>query len=379
MAIPIHTEAKARRVLPTAAKPPWGHRVRSWWAAQGAQVPNDVRKERLYRELSVLLQAGVDPRSVLDLLVKAQTDAQLRKVLEALRGHVLRGSTLSEAMAAEPAFTDHERFSVRIGEESGRTTEVFLQLARYYADRVKLKRLVRQAFAYPLFVLAVTMGVVLFMMNVIVPMFAQVFARTGSELPALTRLVLRVAAAFQLLWPYMLASLVTATVIVLRVRKRADVQAVTERVLWRLPVLGPMRRRTLLARVCGSMAFLLQAGTPLDKALELTGRMCGSPRLARAFADIRQRVVRGGSLRDGLAAHAEFDAQLVAMVGVAEEVKQLDRMFERLAEAYTADVQHRTALLGSVLEPATILVIAVLVGTVLVAMYLPMFKLSTAM
>jgi type IV pilus assembly protein PilC len=126
------------------------------------------------------------------------------------------------------------------------------------------------------------------------------------------------------------------------------------------------------------MAFLLQAGTPLDKALDLTAHMCGSPRIAAALLAIRDRVVRGRSLRESLAEHPEFDASMVAMIGVAEEVKQLDRMFARLATTYTEDVQHRTTLLGSVLEPATILVIAVLVGTVLVAMYLPMFKLSTA-
>ncbi|MBL0035838.1 MAG: type II secretion system F family protein [Flavobacteriales bacterium] len=380
MAIRIHTEQRTARASASVLPAVGGvlEQLQQRWAARNERTPNDTRKERLYKELAVLLQAGVDPRAVLDLLHKAQTDPQLQHLIGHLRSEVMLGRTLSEAMGSSPAFNEHERYSVRIGEESGRMAEVFDQLALHYAERLKLKRLVRQAFAYPLFVLVVTLGVVAFMMSVIVPMFAQVFSRTGTELPALTQAVLHVAEVLRWIWPYLLGAVALLIVLWTRIRNRPKVAAVAERLRWRFPVLGPMARLTNMARVCGSMAFLLQAGTPLDKALDLTAHMCGSPRIATALLAIRDRVVRGRSLREGLAEHSEFDASMVAMIGVAEEVKQLDRMFSRLATTYTEDVQHRTTLLGSVLEPATILVIAVLVGTVLVAMYLPMFKLSTA-
>jgi type IV pilus assembly protein PilC len=106
--------------------------------------------------------------------------------------------------------------------------------------------------------------------------------------------------------------------------------------------------------------------------------MAGTHRLEHALTEVRQQVVRGRSLHEAMGHHSLFDPQLIAMLAVAEEVKQLDVMYLRSSERYAAEVQHSTAMLSSVLEPATILVIAVLVGTVLVAMYLPMFKLSTA-
>lgn len=337
----------------------------------------DARRERLFRELHLLLRAGVAPRTVLDLLHRSQPDESTRRIVGAVRDLVLRGQLLSEAMEAQGPFTAHEAYSIRIGEESGRLADVCLQLAEHYADRLKLRRMVRQAFAYPVFILVVTLGVVLFMMNVVVPMFAQVFARSGAELPTLTRQVVATSDFIRVAWPYLLggAALLVATVLLLH--KKNWWQVWSERIALRLPVLGPLRHKALLARHCRTMAFLLSSGAPLDRALELAERMAGSPKLEAALRRIRIQVVNGRSLNESMAEHELFDKQMVTMLAVAEEVKQLDAMHHRISERYAAEVQHRTAILGSVLEPATILLIAVLVGIVLVAMYLPMFKLST--
>lgn len=339
----------------------------------------DVQKERLFRELHLLLNAGVDPRSVLDLLCKAQKEGTAKRVITAIRDQVMRGQGLSSAMEHTNAFSEYEVQSMRIGEESGRMGPVCLQLAEHHADRLKLRRMVRQAFAYPLFILCITLGVVFFMMNVVVPMFAQVFARSGSELPALTRHVLSASSILRNYWHFMMIALAGITAIIFFFKDNQQWRMWSERIGLLLPVFGELRRKALLARYCRSMAFLLNSGSPLDRALELTERMSNSPKLRSSLQAIRAQVIRGSSLQEAMSSHSIFDGQLVAMIGVAEEVKQLDNMFLRLSERYTADVQHRTTLLGSVLEPATILLIAVLVGIVLVAMYLPMFKLSTTL
>ena len=339
---------------------------------------SDVRRERIFRDLHLLVQAGVDPRTVLDLLVKAQSEKVSREVLGKVRDGVMRGLLISDSMEEAQVFTPYEVHSMRIGEESGRLASVCEQLADHHADRIKLTRMVRQAFAYPLFILVITLAVVFFMMNVVVPMFAQVFARSGAELPALTQAVLRVSGFIRTAWPVLLVLGAAAVVLVASFGKRATDHPAVERVLFTLPVLGDIRRKALLARHCRAMAFLLQAGSPLDRALELCAEMAGSPHLFHALRQVRQEVVLGRTLQNAMVQHRIFDTQLIAMLAVAEEVKQLDVMYLRSSERYAADVQHRTSVLGSILEPATILVIAVLVGTVLVAMYLPMFKLSTA-
>jgi type IV pilus assembly protein PilC len=339
---------------------------------------NDVRRERIFRDMHMLVQAGVDPRTVLELLVNAQRDQVSQAVLGRVRDGVMRGQLISDAMEGAAVFSPYEVHSVRIGEESGRLVPVCLQLAEHHADRIKLARTIRQAFAYPLFILAITLAVVFFMMNVVVPMFAQVFARSGAELPALTQAVLRVSHLVRTYWPFFAVLLIALVILQATMGKRIMSHPWVEQVLHHLPLYGELRRKALLARHCRAMAFLLQAGSPLDRALELCAHMAGSGRMERALAEVRHEVVHGRSLREAMAQEPLFDAQLIAMLGVAEEVKQLDVMYLRASERYAAEVQHSTTLLSSVLEPATILVIAVLVGTVLVAMYLPMFKLSTA-
>lgn len=372
--IPIDLPQVAPQVGPvhSPSRALWDREIT--WPNKGL---NDVRKERLFRELHMLLNAGVDPRSVLDLLFKAQNDQRERATLGSVREAVLRGDGLSRALETAGAFNEFEVQSVRIGEESGRLAAVCQQVAEHHADRIKLRRMVRQAIAYPLFVLCVTLGVVFFMMNIVVPMFAQVFARSGAELPPLTRHVLTVSGWVRKGWPFILLVVAGAVGATLAFGRHPQWLAWSERIASYLPVLGEMKRKALLARFCRAMAFLLQSGSPLDRALELSERMSTSPRLRTALADIRAKVIRGSTLHQAMEAHTVFDGQLVAMIAVAEEVKQLDTMFQRLGERYMADVQHRTTMLGSVLEPAMILTISVLVGTVLVAMYLPMFKLST--
>ncbi|MBS1580900.1 MAG: type II secretion system F family protein [Bacteroidetes bacterium] len=377
MAIPIRTIPE--RPASAGAADPGRSAVRSFGVFKHRldRGLDDVRKERLFRELALLLRSGVDPRTVLELLERGQREGPARTVIAVVRGEVVRGSSLSEAMAKASAFTAYERYSVRIGEESGRLSDVFEELADHHADRIAIRRMLRQAFAYPVFVLCITTAVIAFMMNVIVPMFAQVFARSGAELPAVTRAILRLSGLFRTGWPWLLLGVAAVVGGIVLLKRDDRFKGRLERVIWKIPVLGPLQRKTRLARFCRSMAFLLSSGAPLDRALQLSEHMSGSVRLERALERVREQVVRGASLGQALAQHPEFEPSMVAMVGVAEEVKQLDRMFLRLAERYTADVKHRTALLGSVLEPAMILLIAVLVGIVLVAMYLPMFKLST--
>lgn len=378
MPIRPRTAAAVKPVPSSWSAGPWLEALRAWRPALRKGL-DDVKKEGLFREFALLLRSGVDPRTVLELLERSQRDKEARAIIAGLRSDVVRGSGLSDALARTSAFTPYEQYSVRIGEESGRLSDVFDELADHYADRIAIKRMLRQAFAYPVFVLCITTAVIAFMMNVIVPMFAQVFARSGAQLPGITRAILHASDLFRSGWPWFLAAIAAGVGAVVLLKKNMAYRERMERIGWRIPILGALRRRTQLSRFARSMAFLLSSGAPLDRALALSEKMTGSLRLERALASVRARVVKGSGLGEALSEHPEFEPAMIAVITVAEEVKQLDRMFLRLSERYTADVKHRTAMLGSVLEPAMILLIAVLVGVVLVAMYLPMFKLSTTM
>jgi type IV pilus assembly protein PilC len=338
----------------------------------------DKRKADLYRELHLLISSGVDPGTVFRVLADARKEDKGKVLFVELQKSLAQGRTLSGAFAEHGSFSRYEEQNIQVGEETGRLPEVLAELAEHYESKVKLRRTLTSAFAYPGFVLFISGGVVAFMLRVVVPMFSDVFRRSGAELPAITKFVVKLSASAG---PALLAlslgiiALVTAYALL---KEKPAVQRTLSWLMIRLPLVGVIYRKAQFARLYRAMASMLSAQLPLDRALVLAGELVDLYTLRIALADIRERVMRGVHLHEACAAHDLFDARDVAMIAVAEEVRQLDRMFMRLAEQRTAEVQHRTGLMGSVLEPVMIVFIAVFVGTILVAMYLPMFKLSSA-
>lgn len=339
----------------------------------------DKAKADLYGELHMLISAGVDPGTVLDVLMGARGPQDRGPSLyRDLRTALAQGRTLSGAFAAQGTFSSYEEQSVRLGEETGRLAEVLAELAEHFNAKVKLRRTLISAFAYPGFVMGVTFCVVAFMLRVVVPMFSDVFKRSGAELPALTRAVVRMSAWSGPAMVIMVGTIVLIAVAFTLLKDDPRMRAARSWSSIRLPLIGPIYRKAQFARLYRALASMLAAQLPLDRALELAIGLVDMHGLQRALEAIKEQVVRGVPLHEACAQHALFDRKDIAMIAVAEEVRQLDRIFLRLAEERTAEVQHRTSLMGSVLEPVMIVCIAVFVGVVLVAMYLPMFKLSTA-
>ncbi len=372
--------------IPQIAKPPRtkAPRNKSWKIADlnvdliGRSGLSDVEKERIYREFASLFDANIDVRNVIQILKELSEKKGTVKVLAGIQAKVEQGVTLSEAIAPMPEFTNYERSVIRIGEESSALPTVFAQLAEHYKGKLKLKRTVRQAMAYPLFVLCISSLVIIFMMNVVVPMFAEVFARSGAELPKLTRVVMHISESFKTWFGLLILGVIGAVIALKLAMKRATVSRRVEFFQLRIPFFGEIKRKTWLARISQSLDLLLRTGAPLDKAIELSADMNDSVVMRETLHTLKQDLVRGGSMKESLKKHVVFDTAFVAKVGVAEEIKQLDKTFSAMADQYTEEVEHKTAVMGSILEPATILIISVFVGIVLVAMYLPMFKLSTA-
>ncbi|MEO8069042.1 MAG: type II secretion system F family protein [Flavobacteriales bacterium] len=343
-----------------------------------ARALGDKPKQQFYQELHMLIASGVDPATVLDLLGRTRKDERSKRLFAGLRRSLAQGRTLSGAFQETGSFAPYEVQTIQVGEETGRLPNVLGELAEHFAAKVKLKRTLMGAFAYPSFVLFVTCAVVVFMLRVVVPMFSDVFSRSGAELPAITQFMVRMSH-----WsgPILLGLFIVIGAAIgafALFRSRPPVQRFTAWISVRLPLVGPIYKQAQFARCYRALGSMLGAQLPLDRALALGSELVGLHSLRHALVDIRDRVLKGGALHEACAAHPLFDAKDVAMIAVAEEVRQLDVMFMKMAEQHTAEVQHRTGLMGSVLEPVMIVFIAVFVGLILVAMYLPMFKLSTA-
>jgi type IV pilus assembly protein PilC len=344
----------------------------------GRSGPSAKQREGLYQELGMLLSAGLDIKTALDLQV-AQHRPPLQTTLAQLRDAVVGGSTVSTALQQSGQFSAYEYYSVQIGEETGRLATILQELARYYTRQIKQRRQLVQALAYPVMVLGTAVGAVLFMLRFIVPMFADVFKRFGGELPPLTRAIVGLAALVrEQALPTLGVLIGLALLIRWLLRRPAARYALSRALLW-LPVLGPLLRGVYLGRLCGSLALLTGAHVPLLQALALARQMLSFAPLVQALGVIEERVLGGASLHTSLAEFSYlFDARLVALVKVGEEVNKLDYFFTLLSQQYGEEVDHRAALLSTALEPVIILFLGLVVGLILVGMYLPIFQISNS-
>lgn len=336
-------------------------------------------RERYYHDLGELLSAGVDTRNALDTIAGAYAGGKVGVLSSRVRDELIRGASLFEAMRLQTEFSAIEVFSVRVGEESGSLARIVSELHLHFKHQNQLRRKVVSALTYPAFVLFISIGVIVFMLTTVVPMFAGVFARFGKELPPLTRAVVRLSENAGYIVPFFLVVVLSILFLGIIRKRNNTVDLLLTRISYRIPFMGPLLRAGHAARTCRSMAMLLSADVPLTEALALTADLAGSQVFRNALERTATEVIRGMPLHKALSETGALDRPALAMLKVGEEVNRLDDVFLRLSEKYHDVVEVRASALTSVMEPALIVLISVFVGVILVAMYLPMFKLSTTL
>ncbi len=336
----------------------------------------DKAKEAFYNELGSLLESGIDIQRSLNLLTEEQENKRVKAILEGLESDLVAGSSLSESMSKLTHFSSYEFQSIRIGEETGRLKIVLRQLASFFEDKVKLKRQLIGVFTYPGFVMLITIGVLYFMLSSVVPMFEDVFKQFGQDLPPLTQKIIWLSNYFSLIMLYLFLAITGAGIYMYTQRNEESYRKFTSGLILRIPVFGPLIRKVYLARMCQSLSLLLGAKTPLVTALELMEEMIDFYPIESAVRSIKEDIKKGGALHEGMSKFAIFDKRMVSLVKIAEEINQLDTTFDRLSKQYQEDIEYRTKLIGTIVEPAIIVVIGLIVGIIMVSMYLPMFNLS---
>lgn len=336
----------------------------------------DKSKEGFYTEFGSLLESGIDIQRALQLLIEEQEKKNIKIVLENISTDLISGNSLSESMQNTSHFSAYEYQSIRIGEETGRLKIVLNQLAKFYSDKVKLKRQLIGVFTYPSFVILITIGVLYFMLTSVVPMFEDVFKQFGQELPYLTQKIIWLSKYFSTFVMYFAILIVGLIVIGYTQRKEVGYRKLTSNIAMRLPIFGVLIKKIYLARMCQSMSLLLASRTPLVSTLELVEEMIDFYPIEVALQSMKDDIKKGDNLNVGMAKFTIFDKRMVSLTKIAEEINQLDTTFERLADQYQEDIEYRTKLIGTIIEPLIIVLIGLIVGIIMVAMYLPMFNLS---
>lgn len=337
---------------------------------------SNKNKERFYKELAILIQSGIDFKKALEILAGQFSKEKDVTLVVSIKEQVVKGKSMHEAMQQTGKFSAYEVFSVKIGEETRKLDSVLIELQKYFDRKIKMKRQLISVFTYPAFVLVVTFGVLYFMMSSVVPMFASVFKQFGAELPSLTKKIIILSENF---------SIISAVVILFLMgifgghwygKDKASYRDMTSKVVLKIPFFGSLIRKVYIARFCQSLSLLLSARTPLVTSLELTQKMLDFYPIESSLEAIKKAIMKGASLGDSLEKYKVYDHKLVSMVKVAEQINKLDEMFERLTDQYNEEVEHQTKMIGVVLEPVIIMIIGLIVGVIMIAMYSPMFDLS---
>ena len=339
---------------------------------------SDKQKERFYSELYTLFDSGVDIKTALELLQHGKRKKKELELYAQISKSVMGGSGLSEALENTSKFSAYEYKSIGIGEESGQLQAVLEELQAFFLRKMKLKKQFISAIAYPGFVFMVAIGVIWFMLVLVVPMFSDVYSRFGGELPWLTQSIVGLSETFGAQFKYWLVGLLILIIFFYTQRKKVWFRKYSAAFAIRIPIVGKVIQLVFLGRFCQSMSLLIASKTPLVQTIGLIREMISWYPMEAALEKVQDDLQRGIPLNQSMGQFPEktFPAQLVALVKVAEEVNQLDRMFDKLAQQYSNEVEHKTGLIGSLLEPIMIIFIGLIVGIILVAMYLPMFDLS---
>ena len=340
----------------------------------------DARREVFYAELHALLTAGLDFSHAFALLIEGEREVRMKALLERLYGEVVGGAALWQAMERSGVFRALDCGVVRIGEQTGRLPDTLDFLRDYYRKRAAQRRMVSSAVSYPLVILCTAVAVVAFMLAVIVPMFEQVYARMGGELPALTLWIITLSKSFPAYAAAIAVAGSAAYIILYTNRNRKEVQRWISELLLRLPVAGAIIRKNHQAQFCRLLYLLCTSGVQLLTGVGMLSDVIAFYPYRQSFAAIC-RGLEHGELFSACVARfpALYDRKLTALIRVGEETNRLPEMLRRQGEALTEELEFRIKRMGSLLEPALIMLVGLLVAVILISMYMPMFRLGGIM
>jgi len=339
----------------------------------------DKKKEQFYAEISLLLSAGTDIKTALDLIVEETGKEKDRIFLEEIRNDIVNGLSFSEAIKKTGKFTEYEYFSVKVGEETSRVDVVLTDLADFFKRKVEQKRKISSALSYPIFLMVAALGMVVFMLKFLVPMFEGVLNSFNKDLPAITQFVVDVSDAITNYFILVVLAFVGLFLLVYLNRNKIWFRRITSQIILNIPVVGDMAQKIYLTRFCHSMNLLIGAKNPLLNSIGLVKKMIDYYPVQTALTIVEKDIMDGLLLNESMRKFSIFPSKMVALIKVAEEVNKLDVIFENLDYQYAKELDHKTEVFGKLIEPIIIVFVSVIIGFIVIAMYLPMIKINTGL
>ena len=339
---------------------------------------NNKKKQAFYQELAVLLKAGVSFKEGLSLIIESLKKSADKELIQSILNQVVNGKPFSDALAASKSFTEYEYYSIQIGEETGTTAQVCHELGHFFERKNEQKRIIVAALTYPSIVLSTAILVVVFMLSYVVPMFQDIFKQNNMELPVLTQAIVKLSVLTKTYGIYFLLAIVLFVFSTQFFKENLKYKKALHYFLIKIPVLGTFMTKVYLAQFTQAVTLLTTAKVPLLNSIQMVKKMIRFVPLQEALEQVEQSILKGNSLSSSLKNTPLFDNRIISLVKVAEETNQTEYVFKQLSEQYNQEVVQQSKIMTTVLEPFIILFVGVLVAVLLVAMYLPMFQLSSA-
>ncbi|MBF0169956.1 MAG: type II secretion system F family protein [Nitrospinae bacterium] len=332
------------------------------------------------RQFATMIGAGLPLVQCLSILGNSVENKSFGKMINDVRLKVETGETFADALRRHPmVWDDLYTNMIEAGEVGGILDKILLRLATYMEKAMALKAKVKSALIYPAIIVTVAVVVVVFLLVFVIPMFGKMFADFGKELPLPTQIVLMLSNFIIEKWyiVFVMPAALFATFVYIRRTEKG--QIFFDRIFIRAPVFGPLIQKVAVAKFTRTMGTLISSGVPIIEGLNITARTAGQKVIELAVLGVIDDIKQGKGLADPLREQGVFPSMVVQMIEVGEQTGALDSMMNKIADFYDEEVDTAVAGLTSMLEPLLMVFLGVVVGFVVVAMYMPIFKLGEAM
>jgi type IV pilus assembly protein PilC len=327
------------------------------------------------RQFATMIDAGLSMLRSLTILSEQVEKPELRRVLRQVKQDLEAGMSLSTAFAKSPdVFPTLMVSMTRAGEAGGFLDVAMRQIADNFEAEVKLRQKIKAAMTYPVVVFILAIGMCMGMLVFVVPVFESMFEGLGGELPLPTKFLVFLSASLRFMLPILIVTAIVAVWLWRKFGKTPQVRNIVDPLKLKLPVFGDLSAKLALARFARNLSTLLSSGVPILQSLDIVAETTGSVVISRALKDVQESVRRGENVAGPLGQHAVFPPMVVQMIASGEETGAIDQMLAKIAQFYDEEVEATTEALTALIEPLMIAFLGGIVGSMIIALYMPIFK-----
>ena len=347
---------------------------------QGKRYQGKVKSQDLVvftRQLATMMDAGLPLVQSLTAL-EEQTDSKVFKpILHHVTEKVEQGDPFSQALAQHPkVFTKLYVSMVEAGETGGLLAEILDRVAGYLEATARLKKKVKSAMSYPTIVCVIALSIALFLMVKVIPIFADIYKDFGAKLPGPTQVLIQISDIIRSYFVIVIAAIAMVVFAIMKLKRTKHGAEIWDRLKLRLPVFGKLIHKIAMSRFARTFAALLRSGVPILETLRIVGQSSGNTIVEQAVEKTAASIERGDNLALALRQHAIFPPMLVRMVSAGEQTGKVDVMLEKISDFYDEEIEATLSGLTSLIEPLLIVFLGVVVGSIVICMFLPIFKLN---